>query len=95
MGEGMGKRNRPTYRLVNTPHKKTLSLYEGLSKPYTSILIQMRSQRIGLRHFLFKIATAQQRAEGPQTGVTVMRAAKLPCMSSSSARYTPGSGPRC
>ncbi|OGE47274.1 hypothetical protein PENARI_c051G02094 [Penicillium arizonense] len=46
------------------PHKKTLGLYKGLPKPYTSILIQMRSQRIGLRHFLFKIATTQQRAEG-------------------------------
>ncbi|KAJ5562064.1 hypothetical protein N7461_000825 [Penicillium sp. DV-2018c] len=45
----------PTKRLVPQPNKKTLRLYEGLSKPQCAILIQMRTMRIGLRHFLFKI----------------------------------------
>jgi hypothetical protein len=49
----------PTKRLVQAPNKKTLRLYEGLSKPQCAILIQMRTMRIGLRHFLFKIKAAE------------------------------------
>jgi ribonuclease HI len=49
----------PTKRLVQAPNKKTLRLYEGLSKPQYAILIQMRIMRIGLRHFLFKIKAAE------------------------------------
>ncbi|OQD93993.1 hypothetical protein PENVUL_c163G00911 [Penicillium vulpinum] len=45
----------PTKRLVQAPGKKTLRLYEGLSKPQCAILIQMRTMRIGLRYFLYKI----------------------------------------
>jgi hypothetical protein len=37
------------------PDKKVLRLYEYLSKPRSSIIIQMRSMRIALRHFLYKI----------------------------------------
>ena len=48
-----------TKRLVQAPNKKTLRLYEGLSKPQCAILIQMRTMRIGLRHFLFKIKAAE------------------------------------
>jgi hypothetical protein len=48
-----------TKRLVQAPNKKTLRLYEGLSKPQCAILIQMRTMRIGLRHFLFKIKVAE------------------------------------
>jgi hypothetical protein len=40
--------------LVEAPSKKVLKLYKGLPKAYSSILVQIRSQRIGLRHFLFK-----------------------------------------
>ncbi|GFF81637.1 hypothetical protein CNMCM6936_002299 [Aspergillus lentulus] len=46
---------KPTWRLIKAPYKKNLGLYKGLSKPHTSIIIQMRTMRIGLRHFLFKI----------------------------------------
>ncbi|OQD86897.1 hypothetical protein PENSOL_c083G04319 [Penicillium solitum] len=46
-------------RLVQAPNKKTLRLYEGLSKPQYAILIQIRIIRIGLRHFLFKIKAAE------------------------------------
>ncbi|KAJ9481262.1 hypothetical protein VN97_g12230 [Penicillium thymicola] len=49
----------PTKRLVQAPNKKTLRLYGGLSKPQCAILIQMRTMRIGLRHFLFKIKAAE------------------------------------
>ncbi|KAJ6020305.1 hypothetical protein N7499_003588 [Penicillium canescens] len=46
---------QPTKRLVEWPNKKVLRLYECLSKPRSSIMIQMRSMRIALRHFLYKI----------------------------------------
>jgi ribonuclease HI len=49
----------PTKRLVQAPNKKTPRLYEGLSKPQCAILIQMRTMRTGLRHFLFKIKAAE------------------------------------
>ncbi|KAI9034763.1 ribonuclease H family protein [Aspergillus affinis] len=49
------KIGRPTRRLLPKPDKKNLRLYEHLSKPHTSIIIQMRTMRIGLRHFLYKI----------------------------------------
>ncbi|THC87471.1 hypothetical protein EYZ11_013085 [Aspergillus tanneri] len=46
---------KPTRRLLPTPDKRNIRLYEHLSKPHTSIIMQMRTMRIGLRHFLFKI----------------------------------------
>ncbi|KAJ5714391.1 uncharacterized protein N7483_011572 [Penicillium malachiteum] len=46
---------RPNHRLVDVPAKKNLDLFKGLSKPYTSILVHIRSMRIGLKHFLYKI----------------------------------------
>ncbi|OQD78884.1 hypothetical protein PENANT_c074G05276 [Penicillium antarcticum] len=49
---------QPTKRLVEWPNKKVLRLYEGLSKPRSSIMIQMHSMRITLRHFLYKINAA-------------------------------------
>jgi hypothetical protein len=42
---------RPTHRLIPEPSRKVLSLWAGQSKPHAVILIQMRTQRIGLRHF--------------------------------------------
>jgi ribonuclease HI len=50
---------KPNQRLVKAPDKKVLRLFESLSKPYTSILIQMRSMRIALNHFLFKIKAVE------------------------------------
>ncbi|KAJ5461382.1 uncharacterized protein N7458_002934 [Penicillium daleae] len=62
---------KPNQRLVKAPDKKVLRLFESLSKPYTSILIQMRSMRIALNHFLFKIKAVESDecycGEGPQT----------------------------
>ena len=50
---------KPNQRLVKVPDKKVLRLFDSLSKPYTSILIQMRSMRIALNHFLFKIKAVE------------------------------------
>ncbi|GFF61803.1 probable RNA-directed DNA polymerase from transposon X-element [Aspergillus udagawae] len=62
---------KPTRRLIKAPHKKNLGLYKGLSKPHTSIIIQMRTMRIGLRHFLYKIKASETDrcscGEGSQT----------------------------
>jgi ribonuclease HI len=62
---------KPTRRLIKAPHKKNLGLYKGLSKPHTSIIIQMRTMRVGLRHFLFKIKASETDrcscGEGSQT----------------------------
>jgi hypothetical protein len=62
---------KPNQRLVKAPDKKVLRLFESLSKPYTSILIQMRSMRIALNHFLFKIKAVESDecycGEGSQT----------------------------
>jgi hypothetical protein len=48
-----------------------LRLFESLAKPYTSILIQIRSIRIALNHFLFKIKAVKSDQgyykEGSQT----------------------------
>ena len=48
-----------------------LSLFEGLSRPYSSILIQIRSICIGLQHFLYKMNIADSDechcGEGSQT----------------------------
>ena len=62
---------KPNQRLVKALDKKVLRLFESLSKPYTSILIQMRSMRIALNHFLFKIKAVKSDkcycGEGSQT----------------------------
>jgi hypothetical protein len=46
---------------MEMPHKKVLKLYQGLPKPYTSIVMQMRTERIGLKHFLYKYVTQRRR----------------------------------
>ncbi|OGE48033.1 hypothetical protein PENARI_c033G02287 [Penicillium arizonense] len=62
---------QPTKRLVEWPSKKTLPLHECLSKPRSSIMIQMRSMRIALKHFLYKINEVESDkcpcGEGSQT----------------------------
>jgi hypothetical protein len=67
----MEKGAKQTRRLIKAPHKKNLGLYKGLSKPHTSIIIQMRTMRIGLRHFLYKIKASETDrcscGEGSQT----------------------------
>ena len=44
---------RATYRHTSTPTKKVLQLHEGLSKRESSLLVQLRTGKIGLNDFLF------------------------------------------
>jgi ribonuclease HI len=46
-------RGRELFRVMPQPTKAVLRLHQGLSKPLSSILTQMRTGRIGLRHYLF------------------------------------------
>ncbi|OQD73321.1 hypothetical protein PENANT_c211G00669, partial [Penicillium antarcticum] len=49
------KTSRPTKRLIETPHKKTLEYWAGLRKATASILMQLRTGRIGLGAYLARI----------------------------------------
>ncbi|KAJ5799044.1 uncharacterized protein N7503_006549 [Penicillium pulvis] len=49
------KISRPTRRLIEVPTKKTLQYWFGLRKATTSILIQLRTGRIGLSAYLARI----------------------------------------
>lgn len=68
-----------TRRLVKAPDKKILRLYDGLSKPYTSILIQLRSMRIGLKHFLYKINASESDRCGCDEGSQTPQHVLLQC----------------
>jgi hypothetical protein len=46
---------KPTKWLIKAPGKKVLVLYTGLPKAYTLIIMQLRTGRSVLNHFLFKI----------------------------------------
>jgi hypothetical protein len=62
---------KPTKWLIKAPGKKALALYTGLPKAYTSIIMQLRTGRSALNHFLFKIKRHEDGQsscrEGPQT----------------------------
>ena len=47
------KRGRATYRHTPTPTKKVLQLHERLSKRESALLVQLRTEKIGLNDFLF------------------------------------------
>ncbi|KAJ5575967.1 reverse transcriptase [Penicillium sp. DV-2018c] len=47
--------SRPTKRLIEIPTKKTLEYWSGLRKATSSILIQLRTGRIGLGAYLHRI----------------------------------------
>jgi hypothetical protein len=49
----------PTKRLVKVPTKRTLQLYSNLPKSHSSVLLQLRTERIGLKKFLHKIGRAE------------------------------------
>jgi len=49
------KTSRPTRRLIKVPTKKTLKYWFGLCKATTSILMQLRTGRIGLGAYLARI----------------------------------------
>jgi ribonuclease HI len=47
-------KGRATYRHTPVPTKKTLQLHEGLSKRESALLVQLRTEKIGLKDFLFQ-----------------------------------------
>jgi ribonuclease HI len=46
-------RGRASYRYTPRPTKKVLQLHEGLSKRKSALLVQLRTEKIGLNDFLF------------------------------------------
>ena len=63
-----------------TPHAKVLKLFKGLSRPYISILVQIRSMRIGLRYFLYKINETESDRCSCGTGSQTPRHVLLQCL---------------
>jgi ribonuclease HI len=49
------KSGKPTKKLVTRPSKRTLQYWTYLRKATSSILIQLRTERIGLAHYLWRI----------------------------------------
>ncbi|OAQ65570.1 zinc knuckle [Purpureocillium lilacinum] len=47
------KRGRTSYRCTPKPTKKVLRLHDGLSKRQSALLVQLRTEKIGLKDFLF------------------------------------------
>jgi hypothetical protein len=47
-------KGRTTFRHTPAPSKKVLQLNEGLTKRQSTILVQLRTEKIGLRDFLFR-----------------------------------------
>ncbi|KAM0724065.1 hypothetical protein Q7P37_000245 [Cladosporium fusiforme] len=47
-------KGRTTFRHTPAPSKKVLHLHEGLTKRQSAILVQLRTEKIGLRDFLFR-----------------------------------------
>ena len=47
-------KGRTTFRHTPAPSKKVLQLHEGLTKRQSAILVQLRTEKIGLRDFLFR-----------------------------------------
>lgn len=46
-------RGRTSFRHTPLPTKKVLQLHQGLSKRYSALLVQLRTEKIGLKDFLF------------------------------------------
>lgn len=46
---------KPTKRIIEQPTKKILTYWSGLRKATTSVLIQLRTGKIGLNHYLSRI----------------------------------------
>lgn len=47
-------RGKAAYRYTAVPSKKVLQLHQGLSKRQSSLLVQLRTEKIGLKDFLFR-----------------------------------------
>lgn len=71
---------KPTKHLIPEPTKATLKLYKGLTKPQSSALIQLRTGRIGLNHFLYKIKARDSDRCGCDRGSQTPRHILFDCM---------------
>ena len=64
-------RGRVTYKLTKKPTKHVLDKFATMSRPETSVLVQARTGKIGLRHYLYSIGAEDSKdcpcGEGPQT----------------------------
>jgi tubulin alpha len=47
-------RGRALFQIINTPTKKTTEIHTNLDKALSSIITQMRTGNIGLRHYLYQ-----------------------------------------
>jgi ribonuclease HI len=72
---------RPTKRLLPGSGWQSLRLYQNLTKLQSSALVQMRTMRIGLNHYLFKIKQVESDRcsceEGSQTPKHVLTVPSL------------------
>ena len=69
----------PTRRLIPTPTKKSLRLHRGLTKANSSALIQLRTGRIRLNHFLHKISARENDRCGCDEGSQTPKHVLLEC----------------
>ena len=74
----METRGRVCYRYTPKPTHKVLRLHENRSKRHSSLLIQMRTEKIGLRDFLYQRGVPEitdpqcEYGEGRQTVMHVL-----------------------
>jgi hypothetical protein len=75
------KTSAPTKRLTAAPTKRSRRAYTGLRKTHSSVLMQLRTDRIGLNHFLYKIKLRRSDrcgcGEGSQTSKHILLQCEL------------------
>jgi hypothetical protein len=69
----------PTRRLVRAPSKGLLRVYRGLQKALSSVMVQMRTGRIGLSGFLAKIGIHESARCGCDEGIQTPKHVLLEC----------------
>jgi ribonuclease HI len=69
----------PTRRLVRAPSKGLLRVYRGLGKALSSVMVQMRTGRIGLSGFLTKIGIHESARCGCDEGIQTPKHVLLEC----------------
>lgn len=80
--ERLWKRQRsakPTKRIIETPHTNNLQYWQSLRKATTSILIQLRTGKIGLSHYLSRIKVRDSAQCGCGLGSQTPRHVVLIC----------------
>lgn len=70
---------KPTKRLVRAPTRKVLSYWKGLRKATASVMMQMRTGRIGLSHYLSRIGVRESAWCGCRLGSQTPQHVLLAC----------------